>query len=456
MSLFDPQYTNSGDLTPEQKAIMARLAAQDPGANMGLAAGAGGDTPGAPPNLMGIAPAPTPAGLLNIPTGPAAPQGSMIDRIVSRLKHATQGEASPGAEAMLTPEQIDSARPGLLSMMFNGGATHEAFQKNLQDAITGSQQVTMFKHGQHIQSREDAVQAEIAQRFAAPTDHQENTAEMKDRLLSAYAYGSINGANPAWLKEAGDVAKTIVRPEKIVPERAATKMDHVVSDGSLNPAFKGMTVNQLLDPVTHKVVAEVPVGAAPMSEEAKDFRRIGQAIQMQGQTDANERSAASRTMTESAQFEKESNPYTTFQSRYVNFENAMDQAKLGNPGARQTVLLNYMNSEATTPGRGQLGILKYLSDVDPSIKGQMAIAAKRLQSGTFPPYVLDNLEKMIAGKHASFANQYERLRAARVGNNPRLENIIPRTETVFNVSGANGGNTPPPPAPTSRITPMQH
>lgn len=375
-------------------------------------------------NLAG-APQP-PAGLLapggNAPAPAQSDNSNILDRVIARLKGGLTGDAPSGYSGVLSPDDIKKAQPGFFRSLISPDA-HKEFMDNLNQAVSASQlpaAVAMQK--QHL-----AVQQQIAQQFPpAPNETLEGT---RDRLLQMYTYGAAHGADPAWLKDLGEVASKVATVAR--PVRSPVQVNDVISDGSINPAFKGQTVVQLRDPDTNRVIAEMPKGAPPMSEDAKNFRVIQQAMTAQGQSDANERAAATRSESEANHFAIEAKPFTDSQSAWLSFHNAAAEAALGNPAAYKSVILNYMQNESSKNPQARIAILNYLGQLDPSIQGNMAIALQKIQSGTFPPAVLQNVEKLVDSKHQMMANQYDALRSAKVKNNPRLQNIIPETSTVF-------------------------
>lgn len=402
-----------------------------------------GPPQGPPPQAQGMSPLPAPvngaapngilamlaAGGSGAPTGSRDPAQGPPRGLLDRIGGALGGDTAPaGMESLFSPEDLKAVHtslPGKVLNMLFGASPRDVTNMRLSELLQNRQTATALQ----MQATTRARRAALAQQFAAPTDHQETDDETRNRLLRFYT-AAMTAGDPELVKGMSEHLAALM-PKDAPAKKDPMQVKGVISDGSVNPAFKGKTVDQLVDPVSGQVVKEMLAGASPMSDDAKAFREASLRMQAQGQTDANERSAASRALTESNAFDREAKNYTDFVPKYQNFMNALDQAKHQNEAAYRTVLLNYMNSEATTPGRGQLGILKYLSDMDPSIGGRIKIAGERLSKGTFPLKVLQNMEAHIAGKYATFGAQYDRLRAERVKNNTRLANILPSTQTVF-------------------------
>jgi hypothetical protein len=155
--------------------------------------------------------------------------------------------------------------------------------------------------------------------------------------------------------------------------------------------------------------------------------------------------------TEATQFAKANKPLTDAVPAYAQAKGAFTEARAGNPAALKSALIAYAGV-ADPKAQLRQGIINMVSQVDPSVAGNFELAVNRLTSGTLPPRIIDDMEKMVDRIHGTQRALYDQRRSAMVGRMPTLDQYIPSTQETFDVPGMTAGAG----APTTGADPFAH
>lgn len=102
---------------------------------------------------------------------------------------------------------------------------------------------------------------------------------------------------------------------------------------------------------------------------------------------------------------------------YHQFESHFAQAQKGNPAAyKSTVSAFIANAEPNNQLR--LGMLQYLQEVDPSVRGRADIALQKLQDGTWPDSVLQGMQQVVEDNYRQVRERTQAIYDDFVANNP--------------------------------------
>lgn len=186
----------------------------------------------------------------------------------------------------------------------------------------------------------------------------------------------------------------------------------------------------------------VHVAQAVQTEQATAPIKIGTAVEEQRQKNALDSPAALGR--EAKAFVSANKPLSDAVVQYAAAKNAFAEAKAGNPAALKSAILGFA-SVADSKAQLRQGVIHMIEQVDPSVKGNFELALSRLTSGTLPPRILDDMEKLVERTHATHEALYTQRRAAEVGRHPALDNYLPKPDEIFKVPGISGpaGGTAP-------------
>jgi hypothetical protein len=334
--------------------------------------------------------------------------------ILSKVHDALTGGNTPaGYDALLTPQEMQQARPSLLQAIFRGnrpGPTQQ-YQQNL-DHIIQMHQIAM---GVNTAQRYQKVNQYIAQKYPSLDPMSSSQDQRNAQLQSMYADMVRLGGDPDMIGKMGEVVKQTAS----VPKQPARELKYVDLGDHL----------EVRDPVSGALYGKLPKGLSA-DQQAEFGERLAQAkaIADSVENDSQNRMAegqANRFQTTNAQLMGSA-------TKYANVKNAITQLRAGNSAAFEPAFINYAG--AVDQGAQLRGnVIKMIQDVDPSVKGRWNIAMQRMASGTLPTKVIDQMEQMVDTAHKQNADYYEQRRAGAVKQNPRMENMIPLTADIFNL-----------------------
>lgn len=211
-------------------------------------------TPIAPSAIQGLLGQLVPQSPAMPSAGPAPTERQMnppglLDRIVGSLKGLAVPEAPSGYEGLLSQQEIEQARPGVLSSLFgspHGSGAH--YEANLNRIVQ------MHQIAQQVQETNRQNQARTEMRSLFPAAKDETHEQRQNRLESMYAYAVQNGL-PDVAKELGDYATQMAKPgpSKIVQVHGVGAVD--ISDPANPKLVVGEKTNPAATPGTPEAAA---------------------------------------------------------------------------------------------------------------------------------------------------------------------------------------------------------
>jgi hypothetical protein len=392
--------------------------------------------PPAPASLQNMQPGPLPPGLLGLPPAgqPTSVTGnSMGDKIHRFLVNHVVGNAPAGVGAIATPEEIAAARPGIgetfAKRMFAGGS--DLWKQNILDA-EGMKQIA-----QSAGERTRVLAARQNMMVAFPSRPGETQAEMNDRLEAMLMYSAQHG-DLEMVNAIKDVVKETAKTPHQPPAREPMQIHGVIAGPESK--FAGQTVTQLMDADTRKIIAEMPDGASPMSEDAKAFRQA-----------ALDASAESRALlTKSREDNLDAGQVRLFQTqhtqllqnaqKFARFLPTLEQAKQGNPAAVAPLLYG-MVSNTDLNAQMRQGILQLL-EMPAGALNRGELWFTQHVSGKLDPKMISNIENLVRAAHGTDVQEYTKFWDRAVKANPRLAShpdMMP-PEELFKIPGAAGAS----------------
>jgi hypothetical protein len=387
---------------------------------------------GGMPQLPGVQ-AIGPAGPLNGPTAQPMPdvghppQPSMMERVKRNISGLLEQNAPQGYEGLLSPDEIAGAKPSFMSRLasITPGAPSpgEQYQANLNNIVK--------MHGLATQVAERKQIMDARQQMATlfPPKPNETLDEMRQRFGAMGAFALAHGDDET-VKDISSTMRAILAAPRQTPLREPFQVKGIVSDGSFNPANKGKTVDQLIDPDTRKVVAEMQAGAAPMSPEAQAFREASLALSRQNadalasQRDiANQAREDSRLAGVASHFQAGQKTLLDTAPKYANFLNIVKEAKAGTPAALQSTLYNFVSNTDLNPQMRQ-GILNKLEQIAPGITNKVGYEFEKAIAGKLRPADIADMERIVRGAHKTVRDLYEQRYNAMVKANPGIERYL--------------------------------
>jgi hypothetical protein len=137
-----------------------------------------------------------------------------------------------------------------------------------------------------------------------------------------------------------------------------------------------------------------------------------------------------QAQTAGAAFMRQNKGLVDSEPMFQNWDAAYRDAKAGNPAAYKSAIVNF-SSIADPKAQIRLGVLQFISKVDPSLVGQAQIALQRSKDGTFPQEILDKMNEHVKEIHRGAIKVYNTRREARVKANPMLDQYIDPVESIF-------------------------
>jgi hypothetical protein len=134
------------------------------------------------------------------------------------------------------------------------------------------------------------------------------------------------------------------------------------------------------------------------------------------------------------EFDRTSKPFTDWAFNYGSMLSTLQQATAQNPTAFKGMIANLA---ATTDPRLQIrqGIIQYLEQVDPSVKGRFDIAQHKLQSGVYSEKILNHIVDLV---EQHWQNNYKAYKArydkANATGNPLVGAGLQDPDTIFGQS----------------------
>lgn len=183
------------------------------------------------------------------------------------------------------------------------------------------------------------------------------------------------------------------------------------------------------DPNTGDLTKLVDLGMNPDAMQEKALDRQVKLSQI----------AATRTMTEESHAQSAARAFTGRNQKlvdtslpYSQAKSAFAEARAGNPAALKSAIVSFAGV-ADPKAQLRQGIIEMLSKLDPSIHGEWALAQARLEKGQLPPYVINDMEKLVDRIHGQNKALYQQRYNAETKRHPN--SWIPTPEEQFDLPG---------------------
>lgn len=334
------------------------------------------------------------------------------------------------ADGLLSAEDLSRARQqGLLhlGMSLLGDTSGQGLGPALahgigdaQSAFSNTANDRMAQQAALKQKQMTALRQQVAQKYApkpgeSPTQMIERMPSMYMELMSA---GDLDGAKQLQ----GVVEELAKRDSKTPPPAQAVQLgDRVVTfhpDTSKYTDAEGNVVTDLSRHQTKEEIADHALGRQLQEEQIAASRAAREQM---------------RSMSSGSAFmhQKSIQDLVSTEQLYQNWDAAYHSARDSkNPAAYKSAIVNF--ARIADPGqRSSLGMLQYLEKVNPSLVGKFHLTAQKLEDGTFPPEVLDQMNAHVGEIHQGHIKLYESRRAARIKAMPGTEQYIDPVEAVF-------------------------
>lgn len=120
------------------------------------------------------------------------------------------------------------------------------------------------------------------------------------------------------------------------------------------------------------------------------------------------------------------------EQKYQQWSASLESAKAGEPAAFKSAIVNFVN--VADPGAQiRLGVLNFLSKLDPSVQGIALMKQAELFFGVHPMYLLESMENHVDKIHYNQIEQYANARDKRLRalGNPAYAQHIPDVDEAF-------------------------
>lgn len=397
----------------------------------------GGQPQGPPPMGAGpAAPMPAPDAPPQ-PGGPPQPSGGITGRIQSLLSHIDpRPQAPPGYEGLLSPEDIQKARPGILASLIGapgGPSAREQYENNLNHVVQLHGLATQIAENRRILANRQRIASQYQLPPNASLDDVRNNLAQQ---ISAYTAAG----DTEMVKELGQSFRGILQAPKDNPTQLLQPGGELVDPKTgkvivANPAQpKDQTPQLFVDPAgnSHYVTPgqDVPAGYKPWSAELAMMKAAQSAAQFASK-DADgyakafnaqikplrDRAAvidqAIKTIGDAADTRDPNKQKALYSSAIANFIQAADQK-----AQIRWQLLNY-----------------YKENVDPSIGGKWNVLRARLLQGTLPQYTMQAMLSHLQGLRTQLFTQIETQRKGWASRKPGAADMLPPTSEFFPETG---------------------
>jgi hypothetical protein len=379
------------------------------------------DDPGVS-SLQGMSPMAPPPGLM---TAPPPPQGSMLDRIIHRLKSNIQGDAPAGLDTVLGAKGVENARPTLFQTIFGEGGP-DAFHKNLSEAVQAAQLPDMMQSAELERRKQQnfaSVREQIKQEF--PPSPNETPEEVQQRGVKMYLRHFQLGGDPKETEYLAHFMGEAVKAPKNPVLREPIQTKGIVGDPS--GKYPGQPVVRFTDPDTRRPVIgpdgkpmEYLESAPPtdpvvlaMKQQAAASLEL-QRRQMQGTREDQNDMAQVRLFNA----QPAAKAMLLSNARYSGFLNSVESAKRDNPYAVAPALFGMVTMLEPNAQLRQ-GILRDLK-LPAGIIARGEAAFTNALSGKLNPTMLAHIQELVSGRHQADKALYTQYYNDIVSKNPRL------------------------------------
>lgn len=418
----------------------------------------GGQAPQQPP-------APTPQGspslfhrvLSNLAGIPRA-----IGHGISELERPqAPAEAQAAVQAgLLTPEQVQAARPSFLQSLaldHQPGGADAAYRQNIGGILGIAKLAQEAQQMRGIQQ----TRADIARLFPAPPN--ETPEQMDARLEGMYAYAVQHGDLDLAKSIGTVVQETVKRPK---PEAKKSYEPKLFQDAQGGLHFVAPEDNKALPPdwksveTAHAGVPQlfrkpngeldwVLPGTTPPKGWKPEVTARTEFVQGMQQDRFDTRQTAQGAKDYLAQIKPLRDRAAIVDQALVTLN---DAAHNPDPAVRRTLytsaVANFVQA-ADQKAQIRYQLLQYFkNNIDPSIGGRWEVLKSRLLSGTLPQYSLEAMLSHLSNLKRLTADEIEAQRNDLIKRRPDLDGALPETDSFFPTTpnapasaGAAGGKT---------------
>ena len=416
----------------------------------------------APPPMAGPQVAP-------LPPQPQVQPPGMIHRIVGLLSSLGNQVGNPSApqgyEGLLTPDEIQQAKPGRLASIFEalgtyspGGTAPAAQYRANLDHLVGMRQLAM-QIGEH--QRQLQAERAMADLFPPPTpsgDPETDRRNLQTNLAQQYSY-AVSHNLPDLVKDIGSSLRGIMS----APPRGFEPQLFQSPDGTqvhfftpaeqtqvppgwkpvLKPGASGMGTPQLFRaPANAPAGMPKEIGIAPGDNDTlAKYSAMGYKPEVTARTEFVQGNVEGRF--DRSRVDSGVKAYTTAIKPLTDRALALDKAinsiqnAASNPDPNQRKILygsaySQFVQAADQDKNLRYQLLQYYEhNIDPSIAGRWNILKDRLVSGQLPPYVSAAMLNHLKLLRTMTSNEIESRRNDTLNRRPDLTNELPETSSYF-------------------------
>ena len=362
--------------------------------------------------------------------------------IGNKIRNLLTGDAPNGFGGLLTPEEQQRDKPGLLQSIMGtimGGpfAAQMLYERNLGKNVDMNQlagQIQATNAARMENARILSGRQKMGQLF--PQTPGVPASQQKAQLIGMYNYAVSNG-DTEMAKDIGARMNDMFKeqqPKFTMVAPGTTALDQNGKPVFTNPARQSTTGSSWfkMPDGTYKSFApdqEPPKGAIPVQTERTN-------ISLEGAAD---RAGQSRLVTWAKQFDANIKPLA---DRAAILDQAMatiDQAAHDpNPATRRTLytsaIANFVQA-ADQKSQLRYQLLKYYEDnVDPSIKGRWDLLKDRLLQGQLPQYTMNAMLQHIGHLKGIISSEIQAQRDGMVKRHPLLDGELRDVSEFFPMS----------------------
>jgi hypothetical protein len=290
-------------------------------------------------------------------------------------------------------------------------APHVDLGNSFQDAGSGANSFAAGLVGQQMRQRQIAMQEALAQSQGQHLDAETNT------LIPAQAGEATARAGVANAQATGLSLENQPADEDDYQRHLA--VDPSAPPGSLN----GMTKAAAQQFTQHMSTVKA---MSLQREQMMSFREQSLGLREQGMD-----------MRGGQNFMSQQKSLLETEPFYASFKGAITQAASANPAERQAAYKSVFTNwqRLADPGqRSSIQMLQYIQQINPSLIGRFNLTAQKLETGDFPPEVLDAMTRHVLEQQKNRMGVYEGRRTGVLQAQPALEHFIPPTNVAFPLS----------------------
>jgi len=184
----------------------------------------------------------------------------------------------------------------------------------------------------------------------------------------------------------------------------------------------------VFDPATGKYLNKAGEPVSILPQEETTFHAAETARR------ANDTEANTETRRQSAYQNQFVKPFSKPAAAFANWHSVLPQAAT-NPAATKAAVTAFVG--AMEPNvQLRYATLQYLSNVDPSLAGQLKRAISTGEYGTIPPQQLAEMDAVVKAKEATVKAQYQTTTAKGLAGYPDIKKQAPSWEDLTGASAA--------------------